>query len=541
MRPRELAVLLAVGLVSSAVSGQAPAGDLGRIEFSTSGGPEAQARFLRGALLLHSFEYEDAAEEFRQAQNLEPGFAMAYWGEAMTFNHPLWMERDRDAARKVLELLASTPEARQAKAPTRREKMYLGAVEVLYADGEKAERDRAYAEAMRRLHEEFPDDLDAASLYALALLGSCEGKRDFATYMQAAAVVEEVFARNPQHPGAAHYLIHSYDDPVHAPLGMRPARAYATIAPSAAHALHMPSHIFLAEGLWNDVVASNEASWKASVERAERKNLGADAHGFHALYWLEYAYLQQGRYGSARQMLALMEADVSKSGSKRARTHLVSMRAAYLVGTGQWSGDVAGMRIETKDLSSRALDTFVDGLAALESGDPAGAEKAFSRMSPKRKEDNAASGHTHGGPSSSYGPTSASTDAVLRKELEAKILFANGQTGRALDLLKEAAGEEDAMSFDFGPPDIVIPTHEMLGEMLVQLKRFAEARREFQASLARAPRRSQSLLGLARAAAKEGDAAAARKAYGELKDVWSRADSGVAGLQETRQSAAPGS
>ncbi|HTO88637.1 MAG TPA: hypothetical protein VMR54_14050 [Thermoanaerobaculia bacterium] len=538
MRLRELALVLAVGLAPGVVSAQAPAGGLGRIEFATSGGPEAQAHFLRGALLLHSFEYEDAAEEFREAQKLEPGFAMAYWGEAMTFNHPLWMERDRDAARQVLARLAPTPEARQAKAPTRREKMYLGAVEVLYADGEKAERDQAYAEAMRRLHEEFPDDLDAASLYALSLLGSCEGKRDFATYMRAAAVVEEVFAKNPQHPGAAHYLIHSYDDPVHAPLGMRPARVYATIAPSAAHALHMPSHIFLAEGLWNDVVASNEASWRASVERAERKSLGADAHGFHALYWLEYAYLQQGRYGAARRMLALMEADASKSGSQKARTHLVSMRAAYLVETGQWTGDVAAMRIETKDLSSRNTDAFVEGLVALGSGDRAGAERALSRMSAATKEEGAAPGHAHGGSSPSYGAASASTDAVLRKELEAKILFANGQIDRALALLKEAARDEDAMSFDFGPPDIVKPTHELLGEMLLEAKRPAEARREFEASLARAPRRSQSLLGLARASAKEGDAAAARRAYEELKDVWSRADSGVVGLQETRQAAA---
>ncbi len=236
------------------------ASDLGRIDFPTSGSPEAQKHFLRGVLLLHSFEYEDAAEEFREAQKLDPGFAMAYWGEAQTANHPIWVERDAESARKVLNRLAPTPEAREARAPTSREKGYLDAVEILFAEGKKPERDRAYAEAMLRLHERYPDDLEAASFYALALLGTCQGQRDTATYMKAAAVAEEVFAKNPMHPGAVHYLIHSYDDPVHAPLGMRAARAYSKIAPAAGHAQHMCSHIFVAMGMWDDVVRSNETA-----------------------------------------------------------------------------------------------------------------------------------------------------------------------------------------------------------------------------------------------------------------------------------------
>src|SRR5262249_9542147 len=154
-------------------------------------------------------------------------FAMAYWGEAMTYNHPLWMEQNRDAARKALERLAPTAAARRAKAPTEREKMYLDAGETLYGEGEKEARDRDYAAARRRLHERFAHDLDAASFYGVARLGTCERKRDTAVYMLAAAVNEDVFAKNPRHPGAAHYLIHCYDDPAHAPLGMRPARVYA--------------------------------------------------------------------------------------------------------------------------------------------------------------------------------------------------------------------------------------------------------------------------------------------------------------------------
>ncbi len=540
MRRLRALLLCACVLAAAARAGAQETGDdLGSIAFATSGSAPAQARFLRGALLLHSFEFDDAAEEFRQAQKLEPGFAMAYWGEAMTFNHPLWQEQDRDAARKALERLAPTRAARLAKAPTRREKMYLEAVEILYAEGEKAERDHAYAEAMRLLYAEFPEDLDAASLYALALLGTCEGKRDFATYMRAAAIVEEVFAKNPRHPGAAHYLIHSYDDPIHAPLGMRAARAYAKIAPAATHALHMPSHIFLASGMWEAVAACNEASWKASLDRAGRRKLGADAHSFHALSWLGYAYLQQGRYADARRTLATMEEDARQSGSKKARASLVAMRAAYLVETGRWKSDAAEIRVAADDLPARNLEIFVDGLRALQAGDGTGADEALVRMSAKKGGDASPAGHAHGGGAMAmpYASGWPDTDAVLRKELEAKILFARDQTDRALALVREAAAAEDAMSFDFGPPDVVKSTHELAGEMLLASNRPAEALKEFEVSLARAPRRAQSLLGLARAASRQGDITAAQKAYLELREVWSRADAGIAGLEETRQTA----
>ncbi|MGH9368033.1 MAG: tetratricopeptide repeat protein [Thermoanaerobaculia bacterium] len=527
-------VLLVLALWAPLLRGQQPPGDLGRIDFPTSGSPEAQAHFLRGALLLHSFEYEDAAAEFRRARKIEPGFVMACWGEAMTFNHPLWMERDRDGARKALEELAASREARAGKAPTRREKMYLDAAEVLYADGEKAERDRAYAEAMHRLHEEFPEDLDAASFYALALLGTCEGRRDIPTYMRAAAVVEEVFARNPEHPGAAHYLIHSYDDPIHAPLGMRAARVYSKIAPAATHALHMPSHIFLASGMWDEVAASNEAAWQASLDRAARQKLGADAHSFHALSWLGYAYLQQGRYAEARRTLELMKRDAAKSGSKRARSHLVTMRAAYLVETGQWNGDAARRPVEADDLSPRNLELFVQGWRALETGDRAAAGQILRKMDTGGKKEGDGAGHAHA-VSTADGSGWLETDAVLRKELESKIAFAAGETDRALALAREAAALEDATSYEFGPPDIVKPAHELAGEMLLAAGRAAEARKEFEAALARAPRRAASLLGLARAASSQGDAVAARKAYGQLREVWKRADAGVAGLSEARR------
>ena len=533
-----LAVFCAVALAASgALAAPEPPAELGRTDFPTSGAPGAQARFLRGALLLHSFEYEDAAAEFREAQKIDPGFAMAYWGEAMTFNHPLWMDRDREAALQALGRLAPTAEARRDKAPTPREKMYLEAVEALYADGDKAGRDRAYADAMQRLHDAFPEDLDAASLLALAILGTCEDQRDVATYMRGAAIVEEVFARNPQHPGAAHYLIHAYDDPAHAPLGMRAARVYAQIAPAATHALHMPSHIFLALGMWPEVVSSNEASWQASLGRARRLKLSADAHSFHALSWLAYAYLQQGRWTDARKALSTMQEDAGAAGSQRARTHLVSMRAAYVVGTGRWS-EAARIPVSAEDLSSRNLNLFVDGLAALESGDRKEALRVLEQMKGGQGGDAGASGHSHGGGAKPYPSSWKTTDAVLARQLEAKIRFSEGQTERALTLATEAAALEDGMSFEFGPPDIVAPSHELLGELLLAAGRPAEARKQFEASLARAPRRALSLLGLARAAAKAGDAGVARESYAELGQVWSAADADVPGLRETREALA---
>ena len=191
-----------------------PAAGLGRIVFPTSGPAEAQKHFIRGVLLLHSFEYRKAREEFLSAQKVAPAFAMAYWGEAMTYNEPVWFAQDLSAARAALKRLP-------ANAPTERERAYLAAVEILYGEGSKESRDFAYATAMRRLHEKYPDDQEAAAFYALSLLGTCHQGRDFRTYMNAAAIAEALLAKNPEHPGALHYAIHSYDDPIHAPLGLR--------------------------------------------------------------------------------------------------------------------------------------------------------------------------------------------------------------------------------------------------------------------------------------------------------------------------------
>jgi tetratricopeptide (TPR) repeat protein len=531
MRKPIAITLTAVLYLIAAPSAPAQSGSLGNIDFPTSGAPDAQAHFIRGALLLHSFEYVDAAEAFREAQHLDPDFAMAYWGEAMTYNHSLWSEQDRESAWEVLERLGPTTQARLAKAPTEREKAYLLALEILYGDGPKLERDRAYAEAMRRLHQNYPDDDEAQAFYALAILGTAHDGRDHQTYMRAAAQAEEVFRDNPRHPGAVHYLIHSYDDPVHAPLGLRAARAYADIAPAASHAQHMISHIFVALGYWNDVVLANLRAVEVADERVQRKDLPVDQRNYHALHWLAYGYIQQGRYDDARVLLVQMMENEEASGSRRARTHLAMMRADYLVNTRRWQDDALRIEVAVDGLSTGivARHHFANGAAALALGDRAAAEEALASMKQRLQP-------TGEVDPSTYGPN-VQAARVMTLELEALLLDDAGNETGALDLLRTATKIEEEIPYEYGPPRIVKPSHELLGEMLLASSKFVEARAAFDGALSRAPLRAESLLGLARAAEAAGEAQLAAEIYQTLARIWANADASLPGVREARDKA----
>src|SRR6184192_4611003 len=360
---------LACFLAGASLSAQTPG--LGTITFPSSGAPAAQAPFIRGVLLLHSFEYQDAARAFREAQRIDPGFALAYWGEAMTYTHPLWDEQDVNAARASLQRLGLTPQARRAKAPTPREQAYLDAVEILYGDGPKARRDTAYSRAMERLVARFPADREAQVFYAASLLGLSQGVRNVPTYMRAATIVGRVFRDNPDHPGAAHLLIHCYDDPIHAPLGLAAARAYSKIAPDAAHAQHMTTHIFLALGMWDEVVSQNEIA--SGGDRA-----AWTPH--HYTEWLGYGYLQQGRYQEALQHLELMHQNMNQA--RRGRPVLAEMRADYVVNTERWDSPCLQWSIDLTGVRARdaAVDVFVAGLSALKRGDRRGAERGLADL-----------------------------------------------------------------------------------------------------------------------------------------------------------------
>ena len=505
---RVLAGVVAFLLSSAApLAAQAQGPRLGKIDFPTSGSAEAQPYFVRGVLYLHSFEYDSAAKQFREAQRIDPGFAMAYWGEAMTHNHPVWNQQDRDAARAILARLAPTAEGRQAKAKTEREKRFLQTLEVLYGEGSKERRDTLYADAMARLAVDFPDDHEVRAFHALALLGINQGNRNVPAYMHAARISDEIFRANPQHPGAAHYIIHAFDDPIHAPLGLRAARAYSTIAPEAAHAQHMTSHIFVALGMWDDVVRANEVAWAQSGH-----------HSGHYSSWLAYGYLQQGRYAEARRVIDAM---VKAAGHA---PHLFvavgAMRAAYVVETGDHAGDVARMRLDLTRMNpyAVAMNLYATGYAALARGDrAAGAAATDSITSILRAGRQGSQGRS--------APWIPSAE-LAEQQLRAMLASVDGNTDEAARLLRSAAESQEARPFEFGPPDPAKPLRELLGEMLLAAKRPAEAKRELELALARAPRRTRALLGVARANVALGDRDEANRVYAELRSIWHRAESG---------------
>jgi tetratricopeptide (TPR) repeat protein len=494
---------------------------LGTITFPNSGARAAQRPFIRGVLLLHSFEYEDAAKAFREAERLDPGFALAYWGEAMTWTHPVWNQQNVDSARAVLARLAPTAEERRTRARTPRERGYLEAVEILYGDGAKARRDTLYSAAMERLSAANPKDLEARAFYALSLMGLSQGTRNVATYMRAGALAEEVFLANPDHPGAAHYVIHAFDDPVHAPLGLRAARAYARIAPGAAHAQHMTSHIFVALGMWDETVNANVAALGPADSTYTPNHYSA---------WLDYGYLQQGKLSKARELLETGRRNMGSSAKWHFRGSLLAMRAHYLVMSERWSDSVVAWPADTAELGPviEAMDAFGLGYAALRRGDRPEADAKLRRLAdlvarpPKPDDDDG----------------DHQVVVILEKELRAATRAADGATDEAADALREAAKLEEAMPAAFGPPDVVKPAHELLGELLLAQGKPADAQQEFTRALALAPRRTQSLLGLARAAAAAGDAVVADQAYADLRSIWRHADADLPALAEVaRQSA----
>jgi tetratricopeptide (TPR) repeat protein len=490
----------------------------GSTTFPTSGAPEAQEAFMDGLLLLHSFEYASARTAFRKAHDIDPDFAMAVWGEAMTHNHPIWMEQNREAALEALAQLGSSPAAQLESAPTGREKAYLRTLHVLYGVGAdsptpKEQRDDAYAEAMADLADRYPDDLNAQAFYALSILGTAHEGRDFATYMRAAAIVERVFDENPQHPGAAHYLIHAYDDPVHAPLGLRPAEVYADIAPAASHALHMPSHIFFALGMWGRGAASNGDSYEAAKATTERRGEPLNGHGYHALQWLAYARAQQGQYAEARSVVQTgMDHARASEGIATGYEHYIlsSFPAMYVVETQRWDA-VDGFDIDTTGMRPARLISVrsVQGMAALKTGNRTAAEQALAdaRRASARGVD--------------------AIDRVPLLQLSALLHHDAGSTEQARSLLEEAVSLEDDQPLSYGPADPLKPTHELYGEVLLDLGRPAEAQTQFEHALNRYPGRALSTWGRARAASAAGHSEAAADARAQLEAMWTDADPAV--------------
>jgi tetratricopeptide (TPR) repeat protein len=494
-----IASAIVVGVLTLASRAQTPR--VGDVAFENSGAPAAQPAFLFGLAQLHNFEYDEAARAFQEAQRIDPAFAMAYWGEAMTKNHPVWMEQDLGGARRVLDRLGTTAAERAGKAKTDRERAYLRGIEVLYGTGDKRARDLDYLEEMRRLHTAFPHDVDATAFYGLALLGSAHGGRDDAIYMRAAEALEDAFRTHPDHPGLAHYLIHSYDDPSHARLGLPAARKYSAVASSAPHALHMTSHIYLAAGMWDDVVAANEQATKVAAERAQAAGRTASSCG-HANMWLMYGYLQQGRRDAARKVLESCRVAATGANGLALRApeqdpldpdnipagSYIQMWSRYLIDTGDWSSDLASENILLGSLAGASFTrTFSRAFGAAARNDLDSLREGYARLRSAREVLERELADRPGGRERYRGRA-----AVLEQEIQALVALAEGRQPDALAMLDKAAAAEDAMPVEFGPPFVDKPARELLGDVLARIGRPREAAAAYEAALKRTPGRLQA-------------------------------------------------
>ncbi len=517
---------------------------LGKINFPTSAtSHEAQDAFIRGMLLLHLFEYPFARKEFIAAQEIEPEFAMAYWGEAMTYNHPVWDEQDLDAGRTALQKLAATPDQRQELTPAPKEQGLLAAIDLLYGSGQKKTRDRAYAQAMERMAAQYPEDHEIQLFYALSLFGIQAGVRDIPTYMMSTAIAQAVFSENRDHPGAAHYLIHGVDDPDHAVLGLAAARALAKMAPDAGHSLHMTSHIFTALGMWDDVVMANENA--VAVQNSMRGEQGLAArHWGHYNFWLIYGYLQQGRVEKARELLVQAYAEAQADGKspddrmildsdRSLLGSVVQMWSRYIIESRDWHGEIAEWKFNMGDSFDPNLNfTFIQSMRASQQGQAALATSYMEQFQ-KLKDELTEAIKIQDEPA----PTDLlylSRLAVLEQEMLAGIEYARGENSMAVKYAMEASRLEGEMPFSFGPPYVDWPAAEYLGETLLNARKYSEAIDAFDLQLKRARMRAHSLVGQTRAQARLGNEMEVRYSLEKIQLIWHGADAEV--ISELRKS-----
>lgn len=477
---------------------------LGIVNLAVSGESNALPQFEKGLLLLHSFEYSDAREAFEQAQKIDPGMAMAYWGEAMTYNHSLWGEQDYEKG--VLALNRMEQHASD-QSISELEVDFLTAVQILYQPKKtKLERDVLYAEFMESLQRKYPDNHEVSAFYALSLLGSVPVGRDDQIYGQGAKIAKGILAENPNHPGALHYLIHSYDDPLHAGMALDAANSYAKVAPDASHALHMPSHIYVALGMWDDVVLSNENSYQASLNRMERKKLDNDGRGYHAYHWLEYGYLQQGRVEDARKMVFDLQGYAEETPSNYARRHLVYLKGTFLNETDLWDDPVADIEIDVSDLnvSVRSQYNVIEGRKAFRSGDKIKLDEAIKNIQDDHAKESLLATYKGAQLCSSVSRNEASQmdldeSIIMLEQLLGLRAWMNNDRLLAEKHIKYSIVLNDKLSYSYGPPFIQKPTNELYADWLVEQNRPEEAIEQYNLTLEKATNRKYAVLGKQRA------------------------------------------
>ena len=517
----------------------------GRVHMDTSCPAAVAADFDRAVALLHNFWYARARERFNEVAKKDPACAMAYWGAAMTYNHPFWdppTKGDETAAWTLVQKGISAPEV------SPHEKLYLVAVAALYEEagaGNKFTRDQNYRDAMAAAYAQYPDD-ETALFYGLSILGSVqEGSVGFELQEQAAKLFEAVYARHPDHPGVLHYLIHAYDDPVHAEQGLPAARAYAQSAAAVPHALHMPSHIFTRLGYWDESAETNLKGWEISEEDVKRAGESGAYRDFHNLNYLEYAYIQLGRFRDAQHTVDIVTAQYQALPDKntapdspelesrhvRGRTiYAVPDRVVYayfdmltrlVIEAGRWD-EVASVPLVVSSRDFQAVKLQWEAKRAEVRGDAQQAKAAAAKVASLSREP-----EQH--------PFSKLIITLQTKEAEAFAAQASGDFNSALTNMQEAVAIEESIDDLSQPPYPAIPAAELCGFLLLELKQPSEAASYFQKTLKRTPNRPKAILGLARAARASGDKETAMTRYKEFMSVWKNADPDRPELAEASQ------
>jgi len=503
---RMAALLLFIALCTpSSGQGQAKSLEqLGTVDFPNSCAPAVQATFQRAVAMLHSFRYGETEKTFREVLAQDPSCAIATWGiAAILMDNPLGglgsSPQGAERAQKALD------EGRRIGAKTARERDYIDAVGAYYQDwANRPERARqqSRAKAFEALAARYPSDDEAQIFYALYLAGTQSlADQSFASYLKAAEILEKQFAKHPDHPGVAHYLIHSYDAAPIAQKGLPAARRYAAIAPSAPHALHMPSHIFTRVGAWADSAATNQRS--AAAAKADND---VDSQ-LHAMDYMAYAYLQLARDGDARR-LVVETAHVSGANRYAGPYALAAIPARYAIERGEWSQAAKVEPIPSKYPFADALTYFARALGAARSGDPASAESDVQQLAQLRDALRIANNEYW-----------ANEVEVSRLGAAAWVAWARGKQEEALGLMRSAADMEDKSEKHIVTPGRILPARELLGDMLLELKQPAEALKEFEASQTREPDRFRGLYGAAQAAAQSGDIGKAKRYFTRLVDI----------------------
>lgn len=480
---------------------------LGNVHFPVSCTPAAQVQFNQAVAMLHSFWYDEAEKTFRQVTTTDPNCAMGYWGIAMSLYQQLWATTP--SASELQQGRSAIAQTKLLTIKTTREKAYLNAAATLYPfddSNDYSSRKLMYEQAMKRIVTEFPDDHEAAVFYALALISNAApNDKTFVKQKQALQLLQRVLKDEPQHPGVAHYIIHSSDYPELAELGLDAARAYTQIAPAVPHALHMPSHIFIRLGQWQDAAQSNLAADQAAQEHA-RQHASSNSwdQRFHFMDYMLYAYLQLGETGKAWDIVQQVQAIGNAQPSNTTVAYAyAAIPARYSVERGDWH-EAAKLRLHPADFPwqqfgwCEAIIHFAKGVGAARTGNITDAKDSLQRLETLRDLDRSA-----------HKDYTAGQIEIQRLAVAAWIAAAENRNEEALRLMRAAATLEDATEKDNVTPGAIIPARELLGELLLTLNQPAAALQELEASLQRTPNRRNALNRAAQAAKEAGNQAKA--------------------------------